>query len=262
MDLRFLRGSAQAPKGHAIFFARSSTNRNNIYCTYCVVPPIQLSLNKYLPSFLVAQMPPEEMNEAANLAGMPIPPMLEEGNLELLEQLAEHRDDDLCELSPINPNDESSRMQFAALACQEYGQMYHTALDKLEKPGQGSKQKINSDPLNSGPLDDLDAEELLLQTMPDRQKLAEISKLIGIARYALEGHDNQSLKSTQQRMQRIASKLPEKYKGQELLNAAIDPSTKGARLAELYLQRSYKMLDEEYAEIPGIEKEIRDVQNS
>ena len=98
MDMRFLRGNPQAPKGHAIFIARSTNDPRVIYCTYCIVPPTPLSLAKYLPSFLAAQLPPEELREAANVNVMPIPPMLEEGSsLEHLEMLADRRDDDLCE---------------------------------------------------------------------------------------------------------------------------------------------------------------------
>src|ERR1700742_2513603 len=99
MSLQFLRGSSQAPKGHAIFVARSTENPRVVLCTYCVVPPMPLSLAKYLPSFLSAQLSPEDLQEANNVPVMPIPPMLEEGNsLEHLQMLAEQRDDDLCEL--------------------------------------------------------------------------------------------------------------------------------------------------------------------
>jgi hypothetical protein len=54
--------------------------------------------------------------------------------------------------------------------------------------------------------------------------------------------------------------MPDKYRGTELTDAAFDPGQRGARLAELYLERAYKLLDEEYADIPGIEKAIRELQ--
>jgi hypothetical protein len=61
-------------------------------------------------------------------------------------------------------------------------------------------------------------------------------------------------------MQRIARPLAEKYRSSELLAAAADPSERGAKLAQLYLERAFKLLDEEYAEIPRIEKAIRETQ--
>jgi hypothetical protein len=257
MSLQFLRGNSQAPKGHAIFVARSSTDSRSILSTYCVVPPIPLSLAKYLPSFLASQLSPEELQDATNVPVMPIPPMLEEGStLEHLQMLAERRDDDLCEIGTVNPREEGTRMQLVAQACQEYGQYYVTyASDFADTPSIASGEEESS-----AALDDLDAEELLIQTMNDRQRLAELGKLIGVARYALEGRDTQLLQETRRRMQRITSPLPDKYRSAELIAAAVDPSEKGSRLAELYLERGYKLLDEEYAEIPRIERDIRELQ--
>jgi hypothetical protein len=261
MDMRFLRGNPQAPKGHAIFIARSTDDPRTVFCTYCIVPPTPLSLAKYLPSFLAAQLPPEELREAANVNVMPIPPMLEEGtSLEHLQMLADRRDDDLCDIGSINPKDEGARMQRVAEGCQEYGQLYlnytltfeavvssPAQMDQLDEPGT--------------PLDDLDTEELLLQTMTDRERLTELGKMVGVARYALEGHDTNLLQETKRKMQRIAGRLADKYKGFELTNAAVDPGERGARLAELYLERAFKLLDEEYADIPQIERAIRELQS-
>src|SRR5947209_10078652 len=127
MSIQFLRGNPQSPKRHAIFVARSTANSHDILCTYCVVPPVPLSLAKYLPSILAAQLPPEELQDATKVPVMPIPPMLEEGSsLEQLQVLAEYRDDDLCELGSVSPKDEGARMQMVAQGCQEYGEFYMT----------------------------------------------------------------------------------------------------------------------------------------
>lgn len=260
MDMRFLRGNPQAPKGHAIFIARSTHDPRIIYCTYCIVPPTPLSLTKYLPSFLAAQLPPEELREASNVNVMPIPPMLEEGSsLEHLELLADRRDDDLCDIGSINPKDEGVRMQRVAEGCQEYGQLYLSYTLTFGQVTSGTSMDQIDEP--NTPLDDLDAEELLLQTMSDRQRLTELGKLVGTARYALEGHDTSLQQETKRRMQRIAGRLADKYRGLELTNAAINPNERGARLAELYLERGFKLLDEEYADIPRIEQAIREQQN-
>lgn len=260
MSIQFLRGDPHAPKGHAIFVARSTLNSRTTLCTYCVVPPMPLSLAKYLPSFLAAQMSPEELQDATNVPVMPIPPMLEEGSsLEHLQMLADERDDDLCEIGTVNPENDPARMQLVAQGCQEYGQLYmsHASSFRQLSPSGPLPALAEEEP---APLDDLDAEELLLQTMTDRQRLAELSKLVGVVRYALGGNDTHLLRETQQRMQRIARQMPEKYRSTELITAAISPQERGARLAELYIERGYKLLDEEYADIPGIEHSIRELQ--
>lgn len=255
MAMQFLRGNPQAPRGHAIFIARSMSDPGTIFCTYCVVPPIPMSLAKYLPPLFAAQIPAEELQDATNITGMPIPPMLEEAfNLEYLEMLAERRDDDLCDIGRVNARDEMTRMQMATTSGQEYGQLYASYLSTFKNTPRRAEIE---EPVS---LDDLDADELLLQTMSDRQKLAELGKLVGTARYAVGGRDTGLLQETQRKMQRIAILLADKYRGKELVTAATDTNERGARLAELYLSRAYKLLDEEYADIPGIERSIRELQ--
>ncbi len=114
--------------------------------------------------------------------------------------------------------------------------------------------------LNQRRLMILDAEELLLQAMTDRERLAELGKLTGMARYAQEGRDLHQLEDTERRMRHIGGRLPEKYRSDELIAAAVDPSERGAKIAQLYLERGFKLLDEEYADIPRIERAIRELQ--
>lgn len=258
MSLQFLRGNPQTPRGHAILIARSANDAHTVFFTYCVVSPLPLSMSKYLPAFLAAQLPPEELREAANVSVVPIPPTFEEGPaFEHLEMLAERRDDDFCDIGSINPKDEMGRMQQAAERCQEYGQLYMEYASTFAQAPAISTAEVE----NSLPLDDLDPDELLLQTMSDRQRLSELSKLVGVTRYALEGHDTNLLQETKQRMERIAASLPDKYHSSQLLATAVDPSERGAKLTQLYLERSFKLLDEEYAEIPSIERAIRELQD-
>jgi hypothetical protein len=257
MTIHFLRGDSQAPKGHAIFIARSTTDSRAVLATYCVVPPTPLSLAKYLPSFLASQLSQEDLQDATNVPVMPIPPMLEEGStLEHLQVLADRRDDDLVDLGTINPKDDGARMQLVAQGCQEYGQFYVNYASTFPKQG-----LIVSPQEELVPLDDLDTEELLLQTMNDRQRLAELGKLVGVARYAIEGHDTNLLQDTRKRMTNIARLMPEKYHSVELISAATDSSERGSRLAQLHIERGYKLLNEEYADIPSIERTIRELQN-
>ena len=262
MGMQFLRGSAQAPKGHAIFVARSTGNSRTVYCTYCVVPPIPMSLTKYLPPLFAAQIPAEELRESQSIVnGMPIPPMLEEASsMEYLQRLVDLRNDDFCDLGTVSPGDEGSRVQMAILACQEYGELYSAYIAAAGQLSQSSSTPSGAS-LDAPSLDNLDADELLIQAMSDRQKLTELGKLVGMVRYAVEGHDTLLVQDTKRKMQRIANKLAEKYRGSDLVTSAVDPRARGAQLAELYLSRAFKLLDEEYADIPAIERSIRELQD-
>ena len=256
MGIHFLRGNAQTPRGHALFFARSTRDSRVIYSTYCLIPPIPMSLAKYFPPIFAAQLPIEELQGAESISGMPIPPMLEEGmTLEQLEDLAERRDDDLCDIGTIS-NEEVERMQMASASSQEYAQLYASYIAQ-KRPVQ---KKITPTPDEPLKIDELDTEDLLLDTMPERQKLAELSKYVGTARYALDGHDATLLRDTKRHMERIIRRLPEKYRGAELVEAATTNTANSGRLAELYLSRAYKLVDEEYADIPGIDRAIQNLQ--
>jgi hypothetical protein len=261
MGLQFLRGNSQSPKGHAIFLARSRTNTRVVYSTYCLVPPIPMSIAKYLPPMFSSQIPSEELQGAEGITGMPIPPMLEEGISQAeLETLAEHRDDDLCDLGTISGED-LERMQAAAMYSQEYAQLYANYIKQAGKPTYGTKAPQTSGKEEFAAIGELDSEELLLQSMSERQKLAEIGKLVGTARYGVGGHDTALLQETRRKMERLLRLLPEKYRGSEIVKAAFSPQEKGTKLAELYLSRAYKLLDEEYADIPGIENAIRELKD-
>ncbi len=90
--------------------------------------------------------------------------------------------------------------------------------------------------LEAPSLDDLDADDLLIQAMSDRQKLTELGKLVGMVRYAVEGHDTPLLQDTKRKMQRITTNLAEKYRGSDLVTSAVDPRrtwrTTGGTLSE------------------------------
>lgn len=251
MQLHFELGDPQAPRGHALLFARAGNQPDHILATYCVVLPIQFSLGKYLPPILSGQVPLEGLQDASALSAVPIPPMLEDvQGLAGLRQLAERRGDDLCDIGPLYLNDDSQRMTFAAEACQEYAQLYGSYMQRWPDVSEPSAR-------SETPLDDLNVDDVLAEVLPERDRLGELARLTGQARYAIDGHDTHLLDSVADSMRRIARGLPEKYRTNQLVDAALRSDATGPRLAGLYLQRAYKLLDEQYADIPPIEQQIR-----
>jgi hypothetical protein len=251
MQLHFELGDPDAPRGHAILYAHAGNDPNRVLATYCVVLPIQFSIGKYLPPILSGQVPMEGLEEASAMSVVPIPPMLEDApSLAALRQLAERRGDDLCDIGVVFISNERQRLSFAAEACQSYGQLYGESAQRWPE--------VTAQPAAGNvPLDDLNVDEVLAGMLSDRDKLGELARLTGQARYALDGHDDHLLREVTTSMRRLARSLPEKYRAEQLVEAALERSPTGPRLAELYLQRAYKLLDEDYASIPPIESEIR-----
>lgn len=283
MGLRFEIGDAQAPRGHAILYAHAG---GRIVATYCVVLPIPFSIAKYLPP-IFGQMPDAmqqgfggmggfgglggfgAMGGAQGLAAMPIPPMLEDmDSFDEVRSLAEHRGDDLCDMGVLVIGDDSHRLAYAAEGCGEYGQMYANYQQRWPAvptspqmpPAQtplGFATRANTPPTSPTSLDDVDVDAVAATMMPERARLGELARLIGQARYAIEVGDTRARETTATEMTRLARSLPEKYRAEQLVEAALRADAVGPRLAELYLQRAYKLLDEKYIDIPPIEREIR-----
>ncbi|HZC07334.1 MAG TPA: hypothetical protein VE338_16995 [Ktedonobacterales bacterium] len=270
MSLRFELGDADAPRGHAILYARLSGPGERYVATYCVTLPIAFSLGKYLPPMFAGQLPLDALGEGAEMSAMPIPPMLEEvGSYETLRQMAEARGDDLCDIGTLLITDDSQRMAFAAEASAEYGQRYARYQTRWPTPraNRGQTPSPSSSAASSASasgsagssLNDLDPQMIVASALPERDRLGEMARLAGQARYAMDGHDARVLEEVSGQLRMLASTLPEKYRAEQLAEAAIRPDETGARLAELYLQRAYRLLDEDYISIPPIEQKIRDL---
>lgn len=283
MDLRFEAGDEREPRGHAILFARTARGER-ILATYCVILPIQFSIGKYLPPMLAGQIPVEAMSGEASMSAMPIPPMLEEApGLEALRQLAELRGDDLCDVGLLLIDEETQRMAYAAEACAAYGRAYARYQQRWPSvdepadtrplgfgrgggggrgssgPSSGASSSDGAQQLADGPLADLDVDAVMASLAPERERLSEIARLIGQARYAMETGDTGQLTETRTQLTRLAQSLPDKYRAEQLAQAALAPDPSGPQLAALYLQRAYKLLDEDYINIPPIEQQIRDL---
>jgi hypothetical protein len=262
MQLNFRHGTSQAPRGHAIIIVRPSGKATTM-ATYCVVLPIQFSIGRYLPPILASQLPVEGMSGAPSF--MPIPPLLEEiPNLDDLVHVAQLRQDDVIEVDSVDMTNEARRMEIAAEICQEYAMLYLSYI--------GTRPTIipdRSDTMSEIPSHTTQStnelEALLKEAPPsisDRDQLSEIAKLIGTLRYGMEGNDKYLIEETQRSLRRTTAPLGEKYRTDALIEAALIPGERGQKLADLYLMRAYKLLDEDYPAIPAIEDQIRQIDSA
>ena len=98
--------------------------------------------------------------------------------------------------------------------------------------------------------------------MGERDKLSELAKLVGKLRFAAEGSDPRLMKEAEDEISTLARYLPELYRIPSLVRATEIPAESAAILAQLYLERCYKLFEEDYRRLQEVEQEIQRLEES
>jgi hypothetical protein len=248
MALTFDLGDPQRPCGHALLYFRDR-DEGRIVATYVLVLPIQMDMGKYLPPLLASQlggMISESMGSPMNSLAVPPMPEVVESVAEL-ERLAQIRSDDLIDGGTMAASDPATAMQETAEAVHGYAGLYQQHLALQPKTPELHRADVpGSD----------DVQRVLYELMTERDRLAELSKQVGMLRFALERSDSNLASEADTSMEALQELLPERYWADKVCAAAHDLSDHGATLARLYLERCYKLLDEQYAAVEEIERQI------
>ncbi|HLG73404.1 MAG TPA: hypothetical protein VK009_23535 [Chloroflexota bacterium] len=248
MQLIFERGDQSRPKGHALVYFRDPGS-SAVLATYIVVPPITIDFSKYLPPMFAGQGMAANLAQASSI--VPLPPVPETvESLGMLRILAEQRDDDLILAGDASPSEIDRLLGSTTEAAQLYFHMYQDfARTFPSTPSEPAEAAIE------GP----SAEELTFALMGERDRLGELAKLAGTLRYALEGNDQHLADETTTRMRLLAKHMAPKYWADRAVEAAATPGATAGRLSQLYLERGYKLLDEDYAAVAQLDAQIEQV---
>ncbi len=251
MLLEFQRGDSSRPRGHALAYYRDAQTPGDIYATYLIVPPIAIDLAKYMPPMFATKISLADME---TLSAVPLPPVPERvASLEHLRRLAESRDDDIVCLGTLSASDIQAVLTGVAEAAQAYLRAYNAYAASLPAPAPGSAPAIEE----SG----ASVQDVLYGLMSDRDKLAELAKLLGKLRYAVEGRDRPAIEEAAGEMGAVGAHLAAKYRVGELVTVAKLPGDRGRRLAELHVARCYKVCEEDYLAAERIDAEIREIES-
>jgi hypothetical protein len=247
--LTFRVGDPDRPRGHAFLFFRDGDDPDVVWATYLVVAPIQMDLGKYIPAAFASQIGAQL--GAVGPSSYPLPPVPEkiEGGLEWIERMAGLRGDDILDGGTLRMSDPLYALQPVA----DTGAQYAEACSRFAASAPTEElPAVASSPAQGA----MNVDDLLLQVMPDREKVGRLARLTGTLRYAVDGGDTRLVDETVDEMQRVARYLGEKYRPLELIDAARSSDSRAARLAELYLERCYKLADEDYAALGALDDEI------
>ncbi|MCH7593466.1 MAG: hypothetical protein IIB27_03050 [Chloroflexi bacterium] len=248
MDLIFERGDPNAPRGHALVYFRDTANPESIAATYLILLPVSVDLKKYVPPFLAGQMP---MGGAADLSAFAFPPAPESvESHSFLVSIAEARSDDLIFGGNRPLSDAASLMVVIGEVLSEYGDRYHAAgRSPAELAGTGDALAESAFTVDDAPY----------SAMSEADQLNELTKFTGRLRYAAEGGDTETAGEATAHMRAIALHVAENRFIDRLINAALDKSEVGGKLAQLYLERAYALYQEDYLRVKSLDEDIERV---
>ena len=242
MDLVFERGSADAPVGHALVFFTNLPD-GTTSASYVVVLPIALELTKYVPPLLAAQMP---LPGVASMSAVPLPPIPEPvESVAALRHLAAIRHDDLIAGGEGSPSDLGRMMTVVGEIAQEYARLYEEYLQRA--PSEETQQQLGESTVS----------DVIFGLLSEQQKLAELAKLAGQLRYAVDGNDQRQVDEIADELTRLGRYLPQSYDLPSFIDAVKQPGQIGRELSTLFLDRCYKLANEDYAALEDIDREIQ-----
>ena len=269
MSVEYHRGDWASPKGHAFIYLRNSLDHEEVWATYVVVLPITVDLSKYVPPFLMNQIgemdakdlsafafpPVPERVDAKDLSAFAFPPVPERvSGYDALESMAEVRDDDILYVGTHNPSDVTGALGRVSEAVQSYSEQYAQVAGSStvggETPGDDSDAET----------EELSVSDVLYGLMSDSDKLSELSKLIGRLRFAVDGSDERLISETETEIAMVANHLSRSHNISQLIEAVKSNDSRSAELADVYLQRSYHLVHEDYAKLTAIEGRIKELE--
>jgi hypothetical protein len=247
MVLSFEIGKEEAPRGHALVYFHDSSITDQLLATYFIVLPVALDLSKYMPPMFAAQMGSIGVDEVAAFAVPPIPDKAEDYSK--IRRLAELRNDDLLYGGSINSKDFQGMVSYVNEIVEAYAHRY------VEFQKHQPKDTTN-DHAN------LEVNKVLYELMGVRGRLEELAKLLGKLRFAVEGADQSTSAATEREIRALAEMFPEHYKMNALIAATQTANDGAGKLAQLYLDRCYRLSEEDFDGLKKLDQLIGDHLNT
>ena len=248
MEFNFDRGSAESPNGHALIYFRNSQDTDEVLVTYLVIMPIQVDVSKYVPPFLMNQVGEMSPKELSAFAFPPVPEPVD--GMDYVESLAEMREDDIIFGGSAPVTDMGQLLGLVNDVITWYVDLY-TEKAEARVPA----------PVEQVEVDDLSVNDLLYGLMSDQDRLSELTRLVGRLRDAVGSGDSALSSETRTEIVTLGRHLPENHQVGRLAETAASSGERAARLTNLYLQRCFHLLAEEYVKLGQVEDEIRSLES-
>ena len=147
-------------------------------------------------------------------------------------------------------------------AVQSYSELCTAYYDRQGLAGAAAGESIPAAGAQSAatePDTSFSVNEVLFGLMSERDKLAELSNLLGKLQFAQEGRDETMAGEVTEEITALARHLPEEFQVLNLLAAAREATGRGSRLAQLYLDRCFRLSDGDTATAQSLETQIEEL---
>ena len=131
-------------------------------------------------------------------------------------------------------------------------------------PGGGAGAAAGGDAAAAGDAggagDGLGVNEVLWSFLSEGDRLAEMGRLLGRLRFAQEGSDAAAISDITAEMTALGRHLPDEFNIGALVSAATDTGPASGQLAQLYLDRCYRLSSGDAEQVRRIEEAIRNLE--
>ena len=240
MDLIFQKGSKESPKGHALLYFTNKDNPSEIWGTYIITLPIQVDIKKYMPPFLLNDSNSLNSSDFNSFAFPPSPELI--GPIEIVQDLAEVRDEDLIDGGNIDINDSANNMMKINEILSQYLNLYlNNNAKKIEEIDGNESENSN---VNS----------LMYEFMNVNDRMTELSKLLSKLLFAIENSQDTLITECEKDIESLSTFYPENHKINKIVEYTKIKNK--SKIAELYFKRCLYLAKENYGKVEECEKLI------
>jgi len=240
LDLIFQKGSKESPKGHALLYFTNKDNPSEIWGTYIITLPIQVDIKKYMPPFLLNDSNSLNSSDFNSFAFPPSPELI--GPIEIVQDLAEVRDEDLIDGGNIDINDSANNMMKINEILSQYLNLYlNNNAKKIEEIDENESENSN---VNS----------LMYEFMNVNDRMTELSKLLSKLLFAIENSQDTLITECEKDIESLSTFYPENHKINKIVEYTKIKNK--SKIAELYFKRCLYLAKENYGKVEECEKLI------
>lgn len=254
MNLEYVLGDPSRPRGHALLYFSQSNVQISVLATYIVVLPSSVDVTKYMPPILAPQVTAGVMT---NLSSFAFPPVPEEFESHLsIQQIADSRGDDLLFGGEVPSNDTAELLGKVNELVEQYASAYSTYINSIATDESGIDQYTTF--VN----DTLQVTDVLYEFMDLQQKLGELTTILSKMRLALESDDQALLAECKGEISILGKYVPRDFQLHRIADLTTVRSNASQKLAQAYVDRCYKLAQEDYLGLQEVDAYIASMENS